>query len=99
MFSHLSKEDFCKLAASCDSTADVYDRLKAFHDIAEKRAKLERELQATVERHRAELDDIQARLDGLRRQCEHPIAEYHADPAGGSDSHYYCTICGATLRK
>lgn len=47
-------------------------------------------------RHEKALGEIRNRRLLLEKQCPHPDPEFYADPAGGSDSHHSCAICGAS---
>lgn len=66
-------------------------RLQALREtLREKR----RDRQMACERHKAEMAELEAAERAIQSQCPHYETTYHADPAGGSDSHTVCNLCG-----
>ena len=45
-----------------------------------------------------QITQIKQCIDLLELACEHDW-KYERDPAGGSDSGYYCEACGRTRKK
>ena len=40
------------------------------------------------------LQDLRCTMQAVQSNCPHWDQTYHGDPAGGSDSHTICNICG-----
>jgi hypothetical protein len=40
---------------------------------------------------------VNKEIAAIRNECGHLVSEYHADPAGGSDSFTTCLLCGDVL--
>ena len=42
------------------------------------------------------VEDVKMEIFKLQRECPHINAKYQGDPAGGSDSYWYCWDCEAS---
>ncbi len=56
---------------------------------------LERLLAAEKLRHDTETARLGNLIARVQAKCPHPLATYHADPSGGTDSWRECDLCGA----
>lgn len=45
-------------------------------------------------RHQDATDRLDTEAVQIQAGCKHYASIYHGDPAGGSDSHHECPICG-----
>lgn len=63
--------------------------------IEKERASIDRDEAEAIRAHADVMAKIADRRRGLHGRCQHALAEHHADPSGGSDSHDSCPTCGA----
>jgi hypothetical protein len=58
---------------------------------------LRRRREDEARRHAAAVKEIEAAVADCQRVCVHDHTTFHGDPAGGSDSHTTCDLCGAIV--
>ena len=88
------------VAATIDHDEHFADRfaekMAALHGVKGRVAGIRARIRAEAERGRNAMLSLQRELGAARRECTHPGATYHGDPAGGSDSCRHCSICDHT---
>jgi hypothetical protein len=73
---------------------EIVQILERLHEIHEERRAIDMEIINEEERRQDFERQIQERKANLVKRCSHPNHKYHPDPAGGTDSHHSCDLCG-----
>lgn len=81
-----------------DSAAKVLaEELERIQEIKNSLRNLQKELEKNAKEYLEKNKAVTQKINDVRSICKHEVTHYHSDPAGGRDSYYECTICGATV--
>jgi len=97
----MKQETIARLVRECPDDDDLakllHEQLELEKSIRKRRYEIRSQEEQVRKQHEEAMKTLRDQWRLLWENCPHHETTYHPDPAGGSDSHMACNLCGKEM--